>query len=458
MSMCGIFGIYSNRERVSDIVYLGLYALQHRGQEGAGISTSDGKQIKTYKKLGILSEIFSKDIINTLKGNIGIGHTRYSTTGSYSEVNTQPIVNQFDGGFIAVAHNGNLTNSLELRTELENDGVRFQTTMDTEIFTHIIKNNYKDSFENLLPMLSQIKGSYSIVMIMNSKLYGIRDSFGFRPLILGKKNGDIILCSETCALDYVGAEFIREVQPGEIVEINGDNIKSYFLPKKSDDLAQCIFEFIYFARPDSFIFGKSVNDIRIELGKELAKENMVDADVVIDIPDSGTSAALGYSQQSNIPYQRGFVRSHFIGRTFITPFQVSREVNLRLKLNPIKGIIQNKRVVVVDDSIVRGNTAKFRVSQLRGAGAREVHYRIASPSIKSPCFFGIDFPTKEELIACNLSIPQIEKEINVDSLRYLSIEGMLRVAGAEKQYCHACFSGKYKVLPPQSFNKEILER
>ncbi len=456
--MCGIFGIYSNRENVSEIIYLGLYALQHRGQEGAGITTLSANQIKTYKKLGILSEIFSKDIINNLKGNIGIGHTRYSTTGSYNEVNTQPIVSQFDGNFIAVAHNGNLTNSLEIKTELEKSGIQFQTTMDTEIFVHIIKNHYKGSFENLLPILSQISGSYSLVMIMNGKLYGIKDSFGFKPLILGKKNSDIILCSETCALDYVGGEFMREIRPGEIVEIDGHHIKSYFLPKKSEELAQCIFEFIYFARPDSFIFGKSVNDVRIELGKELARESMVDADIVIDIPDSGTSAALGYSQESKIPYQRGFVRSHFTGRTFITPFQASREVNLRLKLNPIKSVIQNKRVVVVDDSIVRGNTAKFRVSQLRDAGAREVHYRIASPPIKFPCFFGIDFPTKEELIASNLSIPQIEKEIKVDSLRYLSIEGMLKVVGSEKQYCYACFSGKYKVSPPQSFKKEILER
>lgn len=455
--MCGIFGIYSAKENVSDTIYLGLYALQHRGQEGAGIAVSDGKQIRTYKRLGILSEIFTKDIINNLKGNIGIGHTRYSTTGSYNEVNTQPLVSQADNNFIAVAHNGNLTNSLELRTQLQRNGAQFQTTMDTEIFVHILKNNYKGSFESLLPLLTGINGSYSLVIIINNKLYGLRDRFGFKPLLLGRKGSDIILCSETCALDYVGARFVREVEPGEVIEIEKGNIKSCFLPKDNVELAQCIFEFVYFARPDSFIFGRSVNDIRIEFGRQLARESWVDADVVIDIPDSGTSAALGYSEESKIPYQRGFVRNHFIGRTFIAPFQASRETNLRLKLNPIRSVIYNKRVVVVDDSIVRGNTAKFRVSQLKDAGAKEVHYRIASPPIKFPCFFGIDFPTREELIAYNLSIPQIEKEINVNSLRYLSIEGMLKVVGSEKRYCYACFSGKYKVSPPPSFRKEILE-
>lgn len=456
--MCGIVGIYSQKDNVSHSIYLALCALQHRGQEGAGIATTNGNNINVYKRLGILTEIFTSEVINNLKGNIGIGHTRYSTTGSYNEVNTQPIVSEFNGNFAAIAHNGNLTNSLELRSQLEKEGARFQTTMDSEIFIHLLKHHYKSSFEDLLPVLPQVKGSYALIILLNNRMYGIRDIWGFKPLILGSKNGDIILCSETSALDYLSAEFVREVLPGEIVEIENGKIRSYFLPIKNNELAQCIFEFIYFARPDSFIFGKYVNDVRIELGKELARESYVDADLVIDVPDSGTSAALGYSQESKIPYQRGFVRSHFVGRTFITPFQVSREANLRLKLNPIKSVIHNKKVVVVDDSIVRGNTAKFRVSQLREAGAREIHYRIASPPIKFPCFFGIDFPTREELIAANLSITEIEKKINVDSLRYLSIEGMLKVIGSEKQFCYACFSGRYKVPPPQSFKKEILEK
>ncbi len=455
--MCGLVGIFSTKNNVSQAIYLGLYALQHRGQEGAGIAVLNNNQMNIYKRLGLLSEIFSKEVISSLTGSVGIGHTRYSTTGSFNQINTQPIVGVFNDSPFAIAHNGNLTNSAEIRLELENKGVKFETSMDTEIFVHLIKDKDGNFPQILTSVLSAVYGSYSLVIIANKKLYGVRDVYGFRPLVLGKTNDSIILCSETCALDYIGAEFIKEISPGEIVEIDAQNINSYYINSSNDYLAQCIFEFIYFARPDSTIFNKSVNDIRIALGRELAKEYPVDADLVMDVPDSGTSAALGFSQESKIPYSRGFVRSHFIGRTFIIPFQLSREVNLKLKLNPIKSVVKDKRIVIVDDSIVRGNTAKFRVSQLRQAGAKEVHYRIASAPIKFPCFFGIDFPTKKELIAANLSISQIEREIQVDSLRYLSIDRMLKVVGGEKNYCYACFSGKYKVSPPISFSKNMFE-
>jgi amidophosphoribosyltransferase len=457
--MCGIFGIYSYCEKnLGEIVYLGLYALQHRGQEGAGIATYNGKGITIFKKLGLVQEVFTKDIIQQCFGNVAIAHTRYSTTGSYTPINTQPIVEKINNTYVALAHNGNLTNAMELRTNLENKGVNFSTTMDSEIFLHLLKSYKEISPESIATAFSQVKGSYSLVMIVDDRLYGIRDRLGFKPLILGKLDDNFVLCSETSSLDYIQGKYIREVEPGEIVEIKNGEVRSYYFDKREDFLAQCIFEFVYFARPDSYIFGRNVNEVRIEFGRQLAREHYVDADVVIDIPDSGTSAALGYAQESGIPYQRGFVRSHYMGRTFITPFQISREYNLRLKLNVIKSVIEGKRVVVVDDSIVRGNTAKFRVSQLREAGAKEVHYRIASPPIIYPCFFGIDFPTKNELIAANLSIPQIEKEINVDSLRYLSIQGMLKVVGGEKKFCYACFSGYYKVEPPNFFTKNILEK
>ncbi len=454
---CGVFGIYGHKEAAT-LTYLGLYALQHRGQESAGIVSGDGKNLYVHKDMGLVSEVFTEDHLRGLVGNRAIGHVRYSTTGSSSLINAQPLVINYYHGVLAIAHNGNLTNAGELRDKLEQMGSIFQTSTDSEIIVHFLaKASYPDKIDRLVYALNQIDGAYSFVMMDEEDVIGVRDPYGIRPLCLGKINDSYVLASETCAFDLIGAEFIRDVEPGEIILINSNGMQSI---KKLEQRPHkfCIFEYIYFARPDSIVFGESVHTVRKALGRRLAEENPVDADIVISVPDSGNSAALGYAEQSGIPFEMGFIRNHYVGRTFLKPNQMIRSFNTRIKLNPVKDIIKGKRVVVVDDSIVRGTTSKSRIARLRDAGAKEIHMRISCPPHKFPCFYGIDFPTNTELIAAKYNVEEIAKFIQADTLGYLSIEGMIKAAGNHKHYCTACFSGEYPIKTAECVTKEILEK
>lgn len=455
---CGVFGIYGHPEAAT-LVYLGLYALQHRGQESAGIVSGDGKNIYEYKNMGLVSEVFSQDRLKKLTGDRAIGHVRYSTTGSSNLLNAQPLVINYYYGTMAIGHNGNLTNANELRTRLEKMGSIFQTSTDSEVIVHLLaKPSYTDKIDRLAYALREIKGSYSFVMMTQEDLIGVRDPFGFRPLSLGKLGDAYVLSSETCAFDLIGAKFVRDVEPGEAVLINKDGLQSLKLldpqPHKF-----CIFEYIYFARPDSVFLGQSVHSVRKALGRILAREHPVDADVVIAVPDSGNSAAIGFAEESGIPHDRGFIRNHYVGRTFLKPDQMIRNFSTKIKLNPLKDVINGKRVVVVDDSIVRGTTSKSRIASLREAGAKEIHMRISCPPHRFPCYYGIDFPSNTELIATKMqSVEKIAKFIQADSLGYVSIEGMLEATGNMKNFCLACFSGEYPIEPPEGACKEILEK
>jgi len=454
---CGVFGIYGHNDS-STLTYLGLYALQHRGQESAGIVSGDGKNLYVHKDMGLVSKVFNESHLKGMRGNRAIGHVRYSTTGSSSLVNAQPLVINYYHGVLAIAHNGNLTNAAELREKLEKMGSIFQTSTDSEIIVHLLaKATSLDKVERLVCALNQIEGAYSFVMMDEEEVIGVRDPFGIRPLCLGKIDDAYVLASETCAFDLIGAQFIRDVEPGEIIVINDSGIRSV---RKLEPRPHrfCIFEYIYFARPDSIVFGQSVHSVRKALGRKLAQENPVDADIVIAVPDSGNSAALGYAEESKIPFEFGFIRNHYVGRTFLKPNQMIRNFNTRIKLNPVKDVIKGKRVVVVDDSIVRGTTSKSRIARLRDAGAKEIHMRISCPPHKFPCFYGIDFPTNTELIASKYEIDEIAKFIQADTLGYLSVEGMLQAAGDNKHYCLACFSGNYPITPSQCVSKEILEK
>lgn len=457
---CGVFGIFGH-EKAAELTYLGLFALQHRGEESAGIVTTDGKQMYLYKHMGLVGDVFSKSTLEKLPGNAAIGHVRYSTTGSSSLSNAQPYMVDYSRGAVALAHNGNLTNAHLLRAELEAYGSIFSSTTDSEIFVHLMaRPKYKNTEESVLGTLEKVQGAYTMTLLTEKELVGLRDPNGFRPLCLGKLDSAYVLASETCAFDLINAEFIREIEPGEVVIINNKGLRSFHPFKgKTNRISQCIFEHVYFARPDSKIFGENVAVVRERLGRILAKEQPADADIVVPVPDSGNYAAMGYAKESGIPLAYGFTRNHYIGRTFINPTQEMRTFKVRIKLNPIQEVIKGNRVVVIDDSIVRGNTSKSRVTLLRKAGAKEVHMRISCPPHISPCYYGIDFPSKQELIACNKSLDQIKEYLNVDSLGYLSHEGLLSAVSFPKEnYCTACFSGNYPTKITDEMDKFKLER
>jgi len=456
--MCGIFGIYPHKD-AAHLACLGLYALQHRGEESSGIITRNGKKVHLHKALGLVSDVFDEKIIRSLRGELAVGHVRYSTTGSSNIKNTQPFYVKSKVGDIAIAHNGNLTNTLDLHKELENNGALFQTSMDSEIIVHLLAHSQKkDIKEAIIWSLSKLEGAHSLVLMLNDILIGARDTCGFRPLCLGKLDGAYILASETCALDLIGAKYIRDVQPGEIVFIYKDKIESV-MPFKKRACAFCIFEYIYFARPDSNIFQHNVYMTRKRLGGQLAAEFPAEADLVMPIPDSGVFAALGFSEASKIPFEFGMIRNHYIGRTFIQPTQDLRDFRVRIKLNPLKEVLNSKRVIIVEDSIVRGTTSRMRVKTLRLAGAKELHMRISCPPLKFPCFYGIDFPTKKELVASKHDIAWIRDFIGADSLEYLSLEGMLSSMPLPKEnFCTACFIGEYPINRVSHLSKNILEK
>ncbi len=457
--MCGIVGI-SHHKEASKMAFLGLYALQHRGEEAAGIVTYDGKETHVIQRMGLAVDNFDESNIGKLKGHAAIAHTRYSTTGSSVSKNVQPIVVTHRKKPIAIAHNGNLTNTEELYLRLEEDGAIFQTSMDSEVIIHLLARvSNGDLKEWFVKVLTQLKGAFALVLLIEDTIIGARDPQGFRPLCLGKLGDGYILASESCAFDLMKAEFVREIEPGEIVVIKGNKIESVFLPgAKKAPRAQCIFENVYFARPDSHIFGDNVYQVRKRLGAQLAKEHPAKADFVMGIPDSGNYAALGYAQELGMPFEIGMVRNHYIGRTFIQPTQFLREFRVRVKINPIREVIKGKRVIVVEDSIVRGTTSRNRIAEIREAGAKEIHMRISCPPIISPCFYGIDFPSTKELIAHNKSVREIADFIKVDSLAYLSLEGMLSVMNNKNDFCTACYTGKYPFHIPANADKLLLEK
>lgn len=445
---CGLFGVY-NHAQASYLTYLGLYSLQHRGEESAGIVSYHGKKMHAHKGLGLVADVFDEEIIKKLKGNRAIGHTRYSTYGLTDIKNAQPFLVNYNKRSIAIAHNGNLVNALQLRKKLEKEGAIFQTTTDSEIIIHLMaESKAKSTTDALIEALKEVKGAYCFLIMDENSLIAIRDPYGFRPLCLGKLNDAYIVSSESCALDLIQAKFIREIEPGEIVIIDKNGLRSKKPFPKPAHFAQCIFEHIYFARPDSVIFNDTVHNFRERLGARLAREHPVRADIVVPVPDSGTSCAIGYARESKIPLDFGIIRNHYVGRTFIQPTQIIRDFNVRIKFNLVKEVLKNKKVVILDDSIVRGTTSKIRIQNIRAAGAKEVHMRISCPPHKFACFYGIDFPTRSELIANRLkTIKAIRNFIGVDSLGYLSLEGMLScVSGFKsKDYCLACFNGDYPI-------------
>jgi amidophosphoribosyltransferase len=453
---CGLFGIFNNPNAAFK-TYLGLYALQHRGEESTGIVSSDGKQMYVHKGMGLVGDVFNSATFEHLPGKHAIGHVRYSTTGSSSLKNAQPLMVEYSRGQIAIAHNGNLTNGQYLHDELQARGAIFQTTSDTEIVIHLLASQRGATSEReaLIHTLRLLRGAFSMLIMKPDMLIAIRDPQGFRPLCLGKSDGSYIVASETCALDLLNAEFIREIQPGEVLFITDSGIESIFPFPQNQRKAMCIFELIYFARPDSIIFGENVHVIRQKMGKRLAIEHPANADIVISIPDSGNSAALGYSYQSHIPFDIGITRNHYIGRTFLQPKQAVRDFGVKVKLNPIPEVVRGKRIVVVEDSIVRGTTTMQRMANLVNSGAKEVHLRIACPPHISPCYYGIDFPSKRELIAANKSVEEIRKYLGITSLGYLSLDGMLGCVGDGNNFCTACFTGNYPTSIEHTEDKYI---
>lgn len=456
---CGVFGIFGH-PNAAELTYYGLYALQHRGQESAGIVSSDGRQFRTHKGMGLVSQIFNGDILHGLTGNMAVGHTRYSTTGSSHLRNAQPLTVDCARGQIAIAHNGNLTNASQLREELEGRGAIFQTTVDSEVILHLMAQpSLNGHGNNLIETIRRIEGAFSLVIMTENELIGVRDPHGFRPLCIGKVDDGYVLSSETCALDLIHAKFVRDVEPGEIVIINKDGFKSVQAFPEQERRAFCIFEYVYFARPDSNIANRNVYKVRVEMGRQLARENAVEADIVVPVPDSGNYAALGYSLESGIPYEIAFIRNHYVGRSFLQPSQLIRDFNVRVKLNLIPELVKGKRVVIVDDSIVRGTTCKTRVNTLKEAGATEVHVRVSCPPHMHPCVYGIDFPDRNKLMAANYTIDDIRKYLNADSLAYLSQDGMIQATGLGKSaFCMACYDGDYPVPYDPKVDKHIMER
>lgn len=446
--MCGIFGIYSfSNKDVARKIYYGLYALQHRGQEGAGIVVCDGKELHSHKGLGLVPEVFHNKNIQLLKGYIGIGHVRYSTTGSSIIENCQPFIVNSSLGNLAIAHNGDIVNSQVLKRELEKQGHIFTSSTDSEVIAHLLVKELlktEDIVQSIVNISKELIGAYSILILYNNTLIAVRDPHGFKPLCIGKSEDNLYISSESCGLDVVDAELIRDVNPGEIVVINKEGIETYSISEEDclKNASTCMFEYVYFARPDSVIDGICVYKVRRNIGKILAKEEPCDADIISPVPDSGITSAIGYSEELNIPYYEGLIKNRYVGRTFILPTQEERNLAVRLKLNPVKSVLKDKRVVLIDDSIVRGTTSRRIVDMVRKAGAKEVHLRVGSPKIISPCFYGIDMPTKEELIASSKSVDEIREYINADSLGYLSIDGLIKAIG-RKNLCLACVSGDY---------------
>jgi len=456
---CGVFGIFGH-PNAAELTYYGLYALQHRGQESAGIVTSDGRNFRAHRGMGLVPQIFNGDILHQLVGNMAVGHTRYSTTGSSQLKNAQPLTVDCARGQIAIAHNGNLTNAARLRDELEARGSIFQTTVDSEIILHLLAQPDANGTKNpFVHTLRKLEGAYSLVIMTEKELIGARDPFGFRPLSIGKLGDAYVLTSETCALDLIHAKFIRDVEPGEIVIINDQGIQSIQAFPEQQRRAFCIFEYVYFARPDSTITNRNVYKVRVEMGRQLAREFPIQADLILPVPDSGNCAALGYSLESNIPFEMAFVRNHYVGRSFLQPSQLIRDFNVRVKLNLITELVKGKRVVVVDDSIVRGTTCKARVNNLKEAGAKEVHVLVSCPPHMHPCVYGIDFPDRSKLMAANHSLEEIQKYLNADSLHYLSQDGLVKATGLPKSsFCMACYDGDYPVPFDPAVDKHIIER
>jgi amidophosphoribosyltransferase len=442
---CGVFGIWNHPE-AANLTYLGLYALQHRGQESAGIAATDGENFHCEKAMGWVADVFSGERLKRLPGHRAIGHVRYSTAGSSNLRNAQPITAKTARGPIAVAHNGNLTNADALRREMVDDGAIFQSNSDTEVILHLLARAPDGPLvEQIAHALARVRGAYSLLILTREAMYAVRDPHGFRPLTLGRLGGTWVVSSETCALDLLEARPERDVEPGEIVVIADDGVQSVraFPPGERQ---HCVFEYVYFARPDSTLWGRNVHAVRKALGRELAREHPAAADVVIPVPDSGTSAALGFAEQAGLRYEIGLIRNHYVGRTFIEPKQGIRHFGVKVKLNPMREALEGRRVVVVDDSIVRGTTSRKIVKMVRSAGAREVHMRISSPPIQWPCYYGIDTPTRKELIAASHSVEEIRRYLGADSLGYLSLDGMLKATGNDpSSFCHACFTGAYRV-------------
>ena len=446
---CGVFGIFGHPE-AANMTYLGLYALQHRGQESAGIAASDAVQVRVSRAMGYVAETFDTETLAGLPGRIAIGHVRYSTAGDSKLLNAQPILIDCAHGQIGICHNGNLVNATELREELVQQGSIFQSNSDTEVVLHLYARSRAGSVENaVVESVSQVQGAFSFLMITKDGLMAVRDPHGFRPLALGRLGEAFVVCSETCAMDLIGATYVRDVEPGEVLIIGAGGLRSIkpFPPAK---LAHCVFEHVYFARPDSYVFGQSVNEVRTTLGRILAREQRVGADVVVPVPDSGVCAAMGFSAEAGIPLRMGLIRNHYVGRTFIEPQSAIRHFGVRVKLNPVRSILEGKRVVLVDDSIVRGTTSRKIVGMVRAAGAKEVHVRISCPPTVSPCFYGIDTPRRSELIAATHTIEDIRKFLEADSVGYLSLEGLMAAVGnGHESYCSSCYTGHYPVECPR---------
>ena len=441
--MCGIVAI-SGIEKAAEQAYLALYALQHRGQEAAGIVAFDGTTTRSHKGSGLVSEVFDAQTLSNLHGDTAIGHVRYSTAGGNDISNAQPLTARYARGDLALAHNGNLTNHLDLRSRLVEDGAIFRSSSDSETLVHLIAKSRHPSVDAQVDdALAHLEGAFSIVMSVDSVVYAARDPRGFRPLVLARKGGGYVVTSETCALDILGADHVRDLDPGEVLRIQNGRVERLRSLRPAEKSAPCIFELVYFARPDSRIWGESVDRARRAFGRQLAREHPVEADAVIAVPDSANSAALGYSEETGIPFELGLLRNHYVGRTFIQPQQVDRDFGARMKYNPVREVVDGQRVVIVDDSLVRGTTSRSLVRMLRQVGAAEVHFRIGSPPVRWPCFYGIDMPTKSELIGSGLSISEIEARLGVDSLGYLSLEGMVDAVASAGPYCTACFSGQY---------------
>ncbi len=456
---CGVFGIHGH-PNAAELTYYGLYALQHRGQESAGIVTCDGRQFRKHVGMGLVSQIFDSEKLHALVGEMAVGHTRYSTTGSSQLSNAQPMTVNSSKGQLAIAHNGNLTNAAELRDALESKGLPFQTTVDSEIILMLLAQPTLGGKENnLVQTVRRIEGAYSLVIMTEQELIGVRDPHGFRPLSIGRVGDSWVLASETCAFDLIHARFVRDVEPGEIVIINQDGLKSIQAFPEQTRRAFCIFEYVYFARPDSTIANRNVYEARVEMGRQLAREHPIDADIVVPVPDSGNCAALGYSEESRIPFEMAFVRNHYVGRSFLQPSQLIRDFDVRVKLNLIGELVKGKRVIIVDDSIVRGTTCKARVKTLKEAGAKEVHVRVSCPPHRNPCVYGIDFPDRSKLMAANHSLEEICRYLNADSLAYLSQEGMVKATGLSgNSFCMACYDGDYPVPYDPMADKHIMER
>lgn len=456
---CGVFGVYGHADAVRK-TYLGLYALQHRGEESCGIASTDGTEIKYHRTMGLVSDGLTLEVLDTLKNPAAIGHVRYSTTGGSHIENAQPFVANYAKGQIAIAHNGNLVNTAQLRGQYERHGAVFQTTMDTEVIVHLIaKPSHWKKHEGFIHCLNHLKGSYALLILTPHEMVAARDPHGYRPLSLGEVDGAHVVASETCALRQVGAKHVRDVKPGEMIRISKDGVCSHmFAEDKTLHLQQCIFELIYFARPDSIVFGETVHEVRKRFGAELAREHPVEADVVVPVPDGGNSAAIGYTRESGIPLDYGFIRNHYVGRTFIQASQAQRKSDVAIKLTPVEEVVRGKRVILVDDSIVRGTTSRAKIAQLRDAGAQEIHMRVTCPPHAFPCYYGIDFQAKGELIAARYSADEIRQFLKLDSLGYLNVDGMLKcVNPPSEDYCTACFTGQYAVQPKNGMSKHQFE-